>query len=95
MLIDLDLQRPLVADNLGLKSRQRVQAVLKGQSIPLDTVIWADANSCEFLVLPAEAPTFHSSELMASRNMDILLQDIKRTFRSHTVIFDMLPLLQG
>jgi protein-tyrosine kinase len=32
---------------------------------------------------------------MASRTLDILLQDIKRTFRSHTVIFDMPPLLQG
>jgi len=95
LLIDLDLQRPSVADNLGLKSRQGIQAVLEGRSNPLETVIRADANSCELLVLPSEASTFHSSELMASRNMDILLQDIKRTFRSHMVIFDMPPLLQG
>jgi Mrp family chromosome partitioning ATPase len=58
-------------------------------------VVRAEANSCELLVLPAEAPTVHSSALMASRNMDILLQDIKRTFRSQTVILDMPPLLQG
>jgi len=95
LLIDLDLQRPAVADYLGLKTRQGVQAVLEGRAIPLDTVIRAEADSCELLVLPAEASTVHSSELMASRNMDILLQDIKRTFRSQTVIFDMPPLLQG
>src|SRR5262245_24793037 len=95
LLIDLDLQRPSVADYLGFKSRQGVQAVLEGRSIPLDTVVRAEADTCELLVLPAEAPTVHSSALMASRNMDILLQDIKRTFRSQTVILDMPPLLQG
>ena len=48
------------------------------------------------MVLPAAAPTVHSSELIASRNMDTMLQDIKRNFRPpQTVIFDMPPLLQG
>jgi Mrp family chromosome partitioning ATPase len=36
-----------------------------------------------------------SSELLASRAMDVMLQDIRRTFKSQTVIFDMPPLLSG
>jgi Mrp family chromosome partitioning ATPase len=47
------------------------------------------------MVLPAEAATVHSSELMGARTMDTMLQDIKKSFRSRIVIFDMPPLLQG
>ena len=95
LLVDMDLQRPAVADYLGIKSRQGVQAILEGGTTLADAVLRAGADSCELLVLPTEAPTVHSSELIASRNMDMLLHEIKRTFRSQTVIFDMPPLLQG
>jgi protein-tyrosine kinase len=95
LLVDMDLQRPAVADYLGIKSRQGMQAILEGRATLPDGVIQVGANSCELLVLPAEAPTVHSSELIATRDMDMLLHEIKRTFRSQTVIFDMPPLLQG
>ena len=97
LLIDMDLQRPTVANYLGIKYRQGRAGYSRGakQRSP-DAVLRANADSCEIMVLPAEAPTVHSSELIASRNMDLMLQDIKRNFRPpQTVIFDMPPLLQG
>jgi len=95
LLVDLDLQRPAVADYLGIKTSRGVQAILEGRTMLLDSVMRTLADSCELSVLLAEAPTVHSSELIASRNMDTLLQEIKRDYRSQTVIFDMPPLLQG
>ena len=95
MLIDMDLQRPTVANYLGIKYRQGVRDILEGRATLADAVLRAHADSCEIMVLPAAAPTVHSSELIGSRNMDTMLQDIKRNFRPQTVIFDMPPLLQG
>jgi len=95
VLVDMDLPRPAVADYLGIKCRQGVQSLLEGRATLADAIIRANVQSCELLILPTEAPTVRSSELIGSRNMDTLLQDIKRNFRSHTVIFDMPPLLQG
>jgi protein-tyrosine kinase len=95
VLIDMDLQRPAVANYLGIKCRQGVGDILEGRATLADTIVRANADSCELMVLPTAAPTVYSSELIASRNMDTMLQDIKRTFRQQTVIFDMPPLLQG
>jgi Mrp family chromosome partitioning ATPase len=95
LLIDIDLQRPAVADYLGIKCRLGTQSILEGRGTLADATIRANADGCELLVLPTEAPTMRSSELIGSRNMDTMLHDIKRIFRSETVIFDMPPLLQG
>jgi Mrp family chromosome partitioning ATPase len=95
LLIDMDLQRPTVANYLGIKYRRGVRDILEGRATLADATIRAGADSCEIMVLPSGAPTVHSSELIASRTMDTMLQDIKRNFRPQTVIFDMPPLLQG
>jgi Mrp family chromosome partitioning ATPase len=94
LLIDMDLQRPAVAKYLGIKCRQGLHGVLEGRTRMVDAVVRANAD-CELMVLPAEAATLRSSELLASRTMDVMLQDIRRTFKSQTVIFDMPPLLSG
>ena len=95
MLIDMDLQRPAAANYLGIKHRHGVRDILEGRAALADAVLRAHADSCEIMVLPASGPTVRSSELIASRNMDTMLQDLKRNFRPRTVIFDMPPLLQG
>ena len=95
LLIDMDLQRPAVADCLGIKCRLGVQDILEQRAALADAIIRADAESCKLLVLPATAPTLRSSELIGSRNLDTMLQDIRENFRPCTVIFDMPPLLQG
>ena len=94
LLIDMDLQRPSVAKYLGIKCRQGVQGVLEGRTPLADAITVAHADY-PLSILPAEAATLRSSELIASRNMAAMLQDIRRTFRNHTVILDMPPLLSG
>ena len=67
----------------------------KERSTLADAMIRTQIDNCELMVLPTEAPTVHSSELIGSRIMDTMLQEIRRSFRSRTVIFDMPPILQG
>jgi protein-tyrosine kinase len=95
LLVDLDLQRPSVANYLGIKSRQGVLSTLEGRTALPEGLVRAQVNSCELFVLPCEAATVHSSELIASRNMNTMLQDLKRLFRTQIIVFDMPPLLQG
>ena len=95
LLIDMDLPKPAVANYLGINCQQGVRGILEGQTTLASAIIRVRIDNCELMVLPAEGPTVHSSELIASRNMDTMLQDIKQIFPSQTVIFDMPPLLVG
>ena len=95
LLIDMDLQRPTVADYLGIKCRQGVQDILERRATLADAIIRADAESCELMVLPATAPTVRSSELIGSRNLDTMLQDIRENFRSQHRYFRHAPAIAG
>jgi protein-tyrosine kinase len=95
LLVDLDLQRPAVANYLGIKCRHGVRSTLEGGSTLPDAMIRTQIDNCELMVLPTESSTVHSSELIGSRIMNTMLQEIRRSFRSRTVIFDMPPILQG
>ena len=91
LLVDMDLQRPMVANYMGIKCHLGMRSVLEGKAKVSDAAVRAYAESCELLVLPAEASTIRSSELVMSSHMNSALQDIKRLFKSRTVIFDMPP----
>jgi len=95
LLVELDLQKPTVAKYLGIQARQGMLGVLEERTKLADALVQAQADSCKLMVLPAEASTVRSSELIASPKMDTLLQDIKRHFKSQIVIFDMPPLLSS
>ena len=93
LLIDLDLQKPNVARYLGLKRDRGILGVLEGRIKLMSAIRKARIYSHQFFVLPCEASTSRSSELIASRAMSTTLQEIKRDFRSCTVIIDLPPLL--
>ena len=95
LLVDMDLQRPRVADCLGLTCDQDLVSVLEQQTNLSNALIQARIRNQQFLVLPCKSPTLNSSEWMASRSMSALLQEIKRDFRAWTVIVDLPPILVG
>jgi protein-tyrosine kinase len=95
LLVDLDLQRPAVANYLGIKCQQGLRGILEEQTTLADAIIRTHVGNCELMVLPTEASTVRSSELIGSRAMNTMLQGIRRVFKSRTVIFDMPPILQG
>lgn len=95
LLVDLDLRKPMVASYLGLEATDGVLGVLEGRTTLQAAIVQASTGPHSMLVLPGSVSTFGSSEWMASQTMGTLLQTIKRDFRSHTVIFDLPPILLG
>jgi len=95
LLVDLDLQKPQIANCLGLDCSAGVVSVLRGQTSLSNAVIGAEISACQLLVLPAEISTSDSSAWMTSRSMSTLLQDIKREYPSYTVIVDLPPMLSS
>jgi capsular exopolysaccharide synthesis family protein len=93
LLVDFDLQKPQIANHLGLKCDQGVMSVLEGRTDLSSAIIQARIRNQQFLVLPCETATPNSSEWMASRQMSALMEEIKQQFKSWTVILDLPPIL--
>jgi len=95
LLVDMDMQKPKVAEYLGIKQGAGLLSVLQNEAGLSDALVEASLGRRKLLVLPSEVCRSGASEWMASQSMVSLLQILKREFRSRIVIFDMPPLLLG
>ena len=95
LLVDLDLLNPQVANCLGIDDVNSVESVLDGRTRLSTAIVPARIGGSRILVLPAEPTPSDSSAWMASRELSTMLQDIKRDYRTHTVIVDLPPLLSS
>jgi protein-tyrosine kinase len=93
VLIDLDLQKPQVANTLGFNVESGLLAVLQGQLDLPSAVVAARAGNYHAMVLPTEGPIPDSSAWIASRAMSVMLQGIKGDYQSSTLIVDLPPML--
>jgi protein-tyrosine kinase len=93
LLVDLDLRKPQVASNLGLRCNTGVVNVLQGSANLSSAIVKARIGSEQIFVLPCEMSVLNSSEWMASRSMSAVLHDIKRDYRPWIVIVDLPPIL--
>jgi Mrp family chromosome partitioning ATPase len=73
--------------------RSGILAALTGQTDLSSAIIQVRAGDYGISVLPVEGPTSDSAAWMASRAMSTVLEDIKRDYRSHTIILDLPPIL--
>ncbi len=95
LLVDMDMQKPRVAEYLGINGNEGLLSVLVGEASLSSVMVEASIGRSKLLVLPGEVCKSGTSEWMASQTMATLLQTIKREFRSRIVIFDMPPMLLG
>jgi protein-tyrosine kinase len=95
LLVDLDMQKPKVAEYLGIRTDEGLLSVLQDEASLVNVMVEAGIEKNRLFVLPGEICRSGSSEWMASQAMTSLLQILKREFRSRIVIFDMPPLLSG
>jgi protein-tyrosine kinase len=95
LLVDMDMQKPKVAEYLGIEENSGLLSVLENEAGLADVLVEASLGRNKMLVLPGEVCRSGSSEWMASQSMTSLLQILKREFRSRTIIFDMPPVLLG
>lgn len=95
LLVDMDLQKPKVAQYLGMNFKGGLLSVLQGRTTYLSRIIEVSIQQNRMLVLPGEVCKSGSAEWMASQSMTTLLQTMKRDFRSHVIVIDLPPLLIG
>jgi protein-tyrosine kinase len=93
-LVDLDLQRPRVADYLGLRSTHGEKGLsdyLQGNANYENIVYAPDIE--RLVVIPNFQPTVNSSEMLASQRMLELMQALEAETPRRVLIFDMPPVL--
>jgi protein-tyrosine kinase len=93
-LVDLDLQRPRVADYLGLRSTHGEKGLsdyLQGNANYENIVYAPDIE--RLVVIPNFQPMVNSSEMLASQRMLELMQALEAETPRRVLIFDMPPVL--
>jgi protein-tyrosine kinase len=92
LLVDADVARPAVLNVLGLEARPGLMDVLLDDDLDLSEVI-LKTNVPALSLLPAGRRNKHATELLASRSMTRLLDDIANRYPDRIVVFDSPPLL--
>lgn len=95
LLVDMDLQRPRVAATLGLERQSGLLSVLDGRTAMPDAIVRVGIGHHAVSVLPCETSTSHSSQWMASRAMESVIQGIRADYRAQVAVLDLPPLLTG
>ncbi len=93
IVVDMDLQRPQLANYLGLTPEaDGVLALLSEHATLPEVTLPIRTGGLRITVLPT-ASTAHSSELMSSRTAQKLLQSLRQNFQ--TIIIDLPPMLSS
>ena len=93
LLMDLDLRKPQVASDLGLKPQYGTISILESRSTLSEAIIQTRIDNSRMMVLPTESRISSSSDWMASSAMSGMLQEIKGLCQWGIVIVDLPPLL--
>jgi protein-tyrosine kinase len=93
LLVDADVLRPAVMERLGVRGAHKgLLDLLSDTTLALPDLI-LKTNVPKLSILPAGAPTSHSTELLASDALGELLHEIATRYPERIVIFDAPPLL--
>jgi len=93
-LIDLDLQRPRIAEYLGMRNAHGEKGLgdyLQGNA-SFENVVYAPDIE-RLLVIPNFTPIVNSSEMLASQRMLEMMQALDAEQPRRILIFDMPPVL--
>jgi protein-tyrosine kinase len=93
LLVDLNLSKPRIANRLGLRCDRGLAGTLAGRTTLSEAIIPVAVDKYRLLVLPSEAAISNSSEWLASRAMSSVLHELRTSYRSSMVIFDLPPML--
>lgn len=92
LLVDADVARPAVLNNLGLKPAQGLLDVLTNDSVDLSSVL-LKTNVEKLTILPSGSHHPRATELLASDAMNNLLAEMASRYSDRIIIFDSPPLL--
>ncbi len=92
LLVDADVSRPSVLNQLGLPPERGLMDALAGDVTDLSDVLLR-TNIEKLTLLPAGMPHARATELLASEAMTQLLEQMANRYPDRIVIFDSPPLL--
>lgn len=92
LLVDADVARPSVLKVLGVQAQRGLMDVLLDGSVELSDVIMR-TNVPSLTLLPAGPAHRSATELLASRNMSQLLEELATRYPDRMIVFDSPPLL--
>jgi capsular exopolysaccharide synthesis family protein len=93
LLVDADMRRPGVRGAFGLEPGPGLSDYLLADT-PIEQLLIHPGIE-GVVLLPGGTPLSNSSELLGSRRMAELVQELKSRYRSRIVLFDLPPLLLG
>ena len=92
LLVDADVSRPSVLNQLGLPPERGLMDALAGDVTDLSDVLLR-TNIEKLTLLPAGMPHARATELLASEAMTQLLEQMSNRYPDRIIIFDSPPLL--
>ncbi len=92
LLVDSDVVRPSITNELGVEIKTGLTEYLAGEIKDVSDIMYS-TNIDNFKFIPAGHPHNQSSELLASEKMHILTKELATRYSDRIVIFDAPPLL--
>jgi len=92
LLIDADVAKPSIGKYLGYNHRKGLVDYLMGDEPDLSE-LFLKTDLPKLTILPAGKQHHYSTELLASENMRILLDELATRYHDRIVIFDSPPVL--
>jgi Mrp family chromosome partitioning ATPase len=92
LLVDAHMARPAAPTMLGMPESRGMMDLLLDDSLGIADVIMK-AGIPGLSVLPAGKANHHAVELLASRDMERLLEELASRYADRVIIFDTAPLL--
>lgn len=92
LLVDSDVIKPSLSASLGLGDHLGLTDLLQDDSLNMGQTI-VNTNVPKLKVLPAGRTNVHSTELLASRRMERLAEELSARYSDRIVLFDSPPLL--
>ena len=92
LLIDADVARPSISKVLGIQPRSGLIEYLDNQDILFSDVL-LDTNVPGLRIVPAGKTHKHSTELLSSNKMALLVEELSSRYPDRIIIFDSPPLL--
>ncbi|TDI76571.1 MAG: exopolysaccharide biosynthesis protein [Bacteroidetes bacterium] len=92
ILVDLDLQRPSLAEYFGLTIGAGLGEFLRGEA-EIEDIVYAPAGLERLAMIPNQQPIENSSDLIASPRMHELIAWTREQDNTTLTIFDMPPML--
>lgn len=92
VLIDADVLKPGLSRTLGLEDRIGLIDYLSNPAIEIEDIL-VSTNLNDIVIIPAGSKHAEATELLASRRMQKLVDELSKRYQSRAVIFDTPPLL--